>query len=402
MALGRDRLYEVGVALGGEAEDEERRLRAQLVEQLEDRGRLSLEGASTRVPVRLPHAPVHELVPVLEVEAEQELGHGRNPRRCLSTPTIEGRAGSACPARLNIDRVKKFAPTLIVAGLLAATATAFAVTERLKLEDSPVLGTRIPALFSPKLTEARIGFRLRREEDIQLDIADDRGTIVRHALGTGVFGQAFHQFAWDGRNDSGRIVRDGLYHVQLQLKDEDRTIEFPRTVRVDSTPPTIEVQIRHRVFSPDGDGRADRVDVRYRFDEQAYAVLYVDGKRLGRSGRKKATGTYAWYGRGKRSGDYRLALAAQDLAGNKAGSTRAFTVRLRYIDLLKHKFTPHGRILRVRVSTDAKTVGWRLGGTRGNGKPPLLRLPVPSKPGRYTLTVTANGHRARATVVVGK
>ena len=88
--------------------------------------------------------------------------------------------------------------------------------------------------------------------------------------------------------------------------------------------------------------------------------------------------------------------------GTSARSTRAFTVRLRYIDLFKHKFTPRGRILRVRVSTDAKTVGWRLGRTRGNAKPPLIRLPVPSKPGRYTLTVTANGHRARATVVVRK
>jgi FlgD Ig-like domain len=298
--------------------------------------------------------------------------------------------------------VKKFAPTLIVAGLLAATATSFAVEERLKLEDSPVLRTRIPALFSPKLTEARIGFRLRREEDIRLDIVDDQGTVVRHALGMGVFGQAFHQFAWDGRNDAGRIVPDGIYHVQLQLKDEDRTIEFPSTVRVDSTPPTIEnVTIRHRVFSPDGDHRADNVDVRYTFNEQAYAILYVDGKRVGRSYRKKATASYPWYGRGKKPGEYRLALAARDLAGNKAGSTRAFTVRLRYIDLFKHRFTPHGRILRVRVSTDAKTVGWRLGRARGNAKPPLIRLPVPSKPGRYTLTVTANGHRARATVIVG-
>ena len=297
--------------------------------------------------------------------------------------------------------MKKLAPTLIVAGLLAATASAFAVTERLKLEDSPVLGTRIPALFSPKKTEARIGFRLRREENIRLDIVDDQGTIVRHALGTGVFGQAFHQFAWDGRNDAGQIVPDGDYHVQLELKDEDRTIEFPSTVRVDSTPPTIEdVTIKHRLFSPDGDHRADNVDVRYTFNEQAYAILYVDGKRVGRSYRKKATSSYPWYGHGKRPGEYRLALAAQDLAGNKAGSTRAFTVRLRYIDLFKHKFTPRGRILRVRVSTDAKTVGWRLGRTRGNAKPPLIRLPVPSKPGRYTLTVTANGHRARATVVV--
>jgi hypothetical protein len=298
--------------------------------------------------------------------------------------------------------VKKLAPTLIVAGLLAATATAFAVTERLKLEDSAVINTTFASRFSPKMVDERIGFRLRREEDISLDISDSKGTIVKHGVGSGVFGQAYHQFAWDGRDDSGQIVPDGTYHVELMLKDEDRTIEFPRPVVVDSTPPTIQLRIRPRVFSPDGDKRADRVDVRYRFDEQAYAILYVDGKRVGRSGRKKAIGTYAWYGRGKRPGDYRLALAAQDLAGNVAGSTRAFTVRLRYIDLLKHKFTLRGRILRVRVSTDAKTVGWHLGRARGNAKPPLIRLPVPSTPGRYTLTVRANGHRARATVVVRK
>jgi hypothetical protein len=297
--------------------------------------------------------------------------------------------------------VKKFAPTLIVAGLLAATATAFAVTERLKLEDSPVIRTTFAGRFSPKLVDERIGFRLRREEDISLDISDSKGTIVKHGVGSGVFGQAYHQFAWDGRDDSGQIVPDGTYHVELTLRDEDRTIEFPRPVVVDSTPPNIQdVTIRHRLFSPDGDRRADQINVHYTFSEPAYAILYVDGKRVARSYRKKPVGTIQWYGRGKRPGEYRLALAAQDLAGNTVGSTREFTVRLRYIELFRRKFTPRGRILRVRVSTDAKTVSWRLGRTRGNAKPPLLRLPVPSKPGRYTLMVTANGHRARATVVV--
>jgi hypothetical protein len=297
--------------------------------------------------------------------------------------------------------VKKFAPTLIVAGLLAATATAFAVTERLKLEDSPVIRTTFAGRFSPKLVDERIGFRLRREEDISLDISDSKGTIVKHGVGSGVFGQAYHQFAWDGRDDSGQIVPDGTYHVELTLRDEDRTIEFPRPVVVDSTPPNIQdVTIRHRLFSPDGDRRADQINVHYTFSEPAYAILYVDGKRVARSYRKKPVGTIQWYGRGKRPGEYRLALAAQDLAGNTVGSTREFTVRLRYIELFRHKFTPRGRILRVRVSTDAKTVSWRVGRTRGNAKPPLLRLPVPSKPGRYTLMVTANGHRARATVVV--
>ena len=153
--------------------------------------------------------------------------------------------------------MKKFAPTLIVAGLLAATATAFAVTERLKLEDSAVIGTTFASRFSPKLVDERIGFRLRREENISLDISDSKGTIVKHGVGSGVFGQAYHQFAWDGRDDSGQIVPDGTYHVELTLKDEDRTIEFPRPVVVDSTPPTIKnVTIRHRLFSPDGDKRA--------------------------------------------------------------------------------------------------------------------------------------------------
>ena len=297
--------------------------------------------------------------------------------------------------------MKKLAPTLIVAGLLAATATAFAVTERLKLEDSPVLGTSIKELFSPKLGEARIGFRLRREEDIQLDVVDDNGRTIRRALGAGVFGQAFHQFAWDGRNDAGRIVPDGIYHVQVRLEDEGRTIEFPQTIRVDSTPPTIEdVAIRHRLFSPDGDKRGDRVDVRYTLSEPGYGLLYLDGKHISTSYRKKPVNTLQWYGRGKRPGDYRLALAARDLARNVAPSTREFTVRLRYVDLFRKKFTPRGRTLRVRVSTDAKSVSWRLGGARGTGRPPRLTIPVPSRPGRYTLTVRANGHRARATIVV--
>jgi FlgD Ig-like domain len=309
--------------------------------------------------------------------------------------------GSARPAALISGAVKRLAPTILVAALLVATATAFAVTEHLKLEDSPVINTAFPALFSPELVEERIGFRLRREEDIQLDIADSQGTIVKHGVGSGVFGQAYHQFAWDGRDDAGRIVPDGIYGVQLTLKDEDRTIEFPRRITVDSTPPAIQdVEIRHGVFSPDGDGRADRVDVRYRLGEPAWAILYVDGRRVGRSGRRKPIGVYPWYARGKKPGEYRLALAAQDRAGNIAPSTREFKVRLRYVQLFKTRFTPRGRTIRVRVSSDAKRLTWRLGGRSGTGRPPLLRLPVPTQPGRYTLTVAANGHRARGTVIV--
>jgi hypothetical protein len=298
--------------------------------------------------------------------------------------------------------MRRLGPTVLVVLLLAATATSFAVTEHLKLEESPVRGTRFPDLFSPRKVELRIGFRLLREEDIRLDILDSRGTPVREGVGSGFFRPGFHQFAWDGRDDGGRIVPDGLYRVALRLLDEDRTFEFPHEVRVDSSAPTIDVEIRHGVFSPDGDGRADRVDLRYRFSEPAFAILYLNGKRIARSHGSRPVNTMQWYGRGKKPGEYRLALAAQDRAGNIAGSTRAFTVRLRYVALYRHRFRPRGSRLRVRVSADAKTVRWRLGGQAGVGRPPRLTIPVPSRAGRYELVVSVGAHRDRATVVVGR
>jgi hypothetical protein len=303
--------------------------------------------------------------------------------------------------------VARHALTLLVAGLLVATATAFVVTERLKLEDSPVLGTQIDRLFSPVCTKcpaesrsAEIRFRLRREENITLDISDSSGKIIRRGVGSGVFGQASHVFAWDGRNESGRVVPDGAYTAELTLLDENRTFDFPQEIRVDSTPPTIEdVKPRHPVFSPDGDGRADRVDLRYRFSEPAYAILYLDGKLLTRSHGRKPVNTIQWYGRGYRPGEYRLALAAQDLAGNLT-FTREFTVRIRYVELPKRRYVVRGGSLRVRVSTDVRTLQWRLAGRGGTVRKHVFRIPVPTRAGSYRLTVRANGHRARATVVV--
>ena len=128
--------------------------------------------------------------------------------------------------------MRRFAPTILVTALLAATATAFAVSERLKLEESPVIRTRIDHLVSPVCNacpagarEAKIAFRLRREEDIELNIATSGGKVVRRGVGSGVFLAAFHTFPWDGRDDSGHVVPDGLYEAQLTLKAGDSLAE---------------------------------------------------------------------------------------------------------------------------------------------------------------------------------
>ena len=72
--------------------------------------------------------------------------------------------------------------TVIVLALLASTATAFAVTERLKLEKSPITGTRVDKIFSPvcecERNVAVVSFRLRKPERVTVDMLNSRGKSV--------------------------------------------------------------------------------------------------------------------------------------------------------------------------------------------------------------------------------
>jgi FlgD Ig-like domain len=318
--------------------------------------------------------------------------------------------------------VKKLLPIVLVVGLLGATAAAFAVTERLKLEDSPILNTRLDQLVSPVCTackpnakEARIAFRLRREDDLSIDIVDRDGQAVRDDLVSGHFIPRFLEFSWDGRDGQGRVVPDGLYRVRVTLEDENRTLEFPNEISVEATAPSIEdIAVRPRVFSPDGDGRADQVNLLYRFSEGAYPVLYVDGRRLGPGFRKRPVGVMQWYGlgpdkRGLPPGEYRLALAAKDEVGNLSPSTREFTVRIRYVELRQPRYVVKaGSRVRLRVSTDAQSVRYRLAGrgrvfegrARASRRVRAIVLRAPKTPGRYVLSVRANGHVDRAVFII--
>ena len=59
-----------------------------------------------------------------------------------------------------------------------------------------------------------------------------------------------------------------------------------------------------------------------------------------------------------------------------------------------------GKTFAIRVSTDAPTVSWLLNGRRGVAKRGTMRLRAPKQPGFYRLYVTANGHSAKAGIVV--
>ena len=299
---------------------------------------------------------------------------------------------------------------LVVLALLGATAAAFAVTERLKLERSPVTGTHVDRVFSPVCECARdiavISFKLRRPETVTVDILDKDGhsvrTLVRkrHEHATRV------SYTWDGLDEIGRVVPEGVYRPRVQLERNCRTIILPNPIRVDTTAPVITlVRVFPRVFSPDGDGRRDRVTASYRIDERARAVMLVDGRQRVQSKFQQLQGKLVWFGRvnGRtvRPGVYEIRLRAVDRAGNRSMRTRGVPARVRFVELSRERIEAvAGKRFSVRVRTDAISYGWLFGGKRGTGTRQVLVLTAPDMPGAYTLYVTVGGRAARAAVDV--
>ena len=64
------------------------------------------------------------------------------------------------------------------------------------------------------------------------------------------------------------------------------------------TPPVLEdVTVAPRVASPDGDGRSDRVTVRYRLSEPGRGMLFVNGKRRALTRFPRTEETIVWNGK---------------------------------------------------------------------------------------------------------
>jgi len=308
--------------------------------------------------------------------------------------------------------LSRLAKILLVVALLGATAAAFALTERLKLERSPITGTRVDKVFSPVCECARdvavVSFRLRRPETVTVIIIDSAGRPVQTLVRRRHEKAGRVSYTWDGRDDAGRVVAEGGYRPKVELAAHGRTIVLPNPIRVDTTDPTIRVtHVAPRVISPDGDGRGDRVTVSYVVSEPARAMMLIDGRRrvIGRFSRLK--GNLTWYGivNGKpvRPGIYELQLRAIDRAGNRSLATRAIPIRARYVELARDRVVAApGKRFQIGVSTDAVSYRWLLAKKRGTGHLRVLRLRAPSTPGTYTLYVSVDGHADRATVVVSK
>ena len=311
----------------------------------------------------------------------------------------------------HVVSVARFASTVLVVALLAATAAAFALTEGLKLQPSPITGPiDVTRIFSPvcacETETATIGFRLREADVLDVAVVDTGRRVVATIARAESRPAGLVSFQWDGRDDEGRVLPEGAYSPRIHLREERETITLPNPIRVDVTAPVVEeVAIAPRVISPDGDGRADAVTVRYRLSEEARGLLFVDGERRVLTQAARTEARLSWSGRaggrGLPAGTYGLAFAARDRAGNTSERTQTVPLRIRYVALGRRRIEVlAGGTFAIRVSSDASAVRWRLGSRSGTAAPGTLRLRAPLQKGLFTLVVSANGYSTRAGVLV--
>lgn len=304
--------------------------------------------------------------------------------------------------------MQRILSTAVIVGLLAATAAAFAITERLKLTKSPIIGMKVVREYvSPRAhTTADFSIRFRRADRVTVSILDAH----RHEVDTLAYRvparRGRKSFVWNGRTDTATVAPDGTYRMEVHFANQRRTILIPNPIVLESKlPAVLDAGAVRPVFSPDGDHQSDTVTIHYKLSEDAHVLVFVDGKRIIRGRSHRVKDKVSWNGMvdGKLlpPGTYTLVVGAVDLAGNRATKMQQVAVTLRYIALsvTRVAVNPDARF-RVRVSTDAKRYHWTLGTRSGFASAPVLKLRAARSPGTYRLTVREHGHVDTATVVV--
>ncbi len=302
--------------------------------------------------------------------------------------------------------------TAILLGLLIATSAAFAVTERLKLVKSPVYGVYVSKTLSPVCGCARgkaeIAFKLRRADEVTLQIVDARRQVVATLASAQPEPRGRSVFAWRGLTDEGTRAPDGVYHPQIHLVHQHRTILMPSRIVLDTKPPhVVFARLSRPTISPDGDHVDDSVKILYRVSEPAKVLVYLGGQLLIRGRFHRPQDSVTWYGlvahKPLKPGTYTLDVGAVDLAGNVTPKARRrpLAIAVRYIALTPRRVRVHpGASFTVHVATDAPTYSWTLNGRRGMSAKHALRLKAPQKAGTYALVAEENGHTARTAVTV--
>lgn len=323
----------------------------------------------------------------------------------------------------------------VFALLVVATIAAFFVTQQLKSEFPLVIRfSAKPKQFSPNADHYRdstqVGFDLSRPAKVTFSIMNGEGNEVRRIVDDRqLAGDAKHRFRWDGRDDDGKRVPDGIYRMRVVRRDEGRVIDSSKQIRVDTTPPNVTLlSATPNVIAPREPGQSPEVTIAYRGPRNSapeFRVFRTDDAakpHVVRRFRGKGN-TGVWHGEVATGpertgpapdGDYAFTVSVRDKAGNLAVapssvprpglarpgsgvSVRGFTLQgpLDVVpagSLTTLEVGPFDRSLDFVVSRlgDPKAIrhGGRVGGRF------RVRIPSNAKTGLYIARVRAGRHRA--------
>jgi hypothetical protein len=328
-----------------------------------------------------------------------------------------------------VTRVRSPILAWAVFALLAlATVAAFFVTQRLKDSDPIVKRIATPLVISPngdgRKDSVRISFELPKGDRTTVSIVTAGGDERRRLIDDRSLARGRHTVDWNGRDDRGRVMRDGLYYVRVSLRRQARSVTGPRPITLETSPPRPRLQSVQRLR----DGK-----VRLRFTGPAspkplFTVYRTDdgpAREVTRFYGNRSQNTYTWDGfvglRPLPPGDYAFGVTVQNKA-LVAGSwptklpptreTAAPNTGISFADLsLAAPLEPvrAGTVARVTLGGPSRRFRWelkRLGSIRplrrgtGSGHGLGFRVPADAPTGLYALDVSAAGHRASAPIAV--
>jgi len=188
-------------------------------------------------------------------------------------------------------------------------------------------------------------------EVLGLVSVDPVGPALR-TLATGLATAGAGSAVWDGRDDGGAVVPDGLYAVVVQATDGcGNTVRSVRGVRVDTHPPTVEI-----LAPRSGDGLPLMVEVTGTASDPSFATYTLEHgvgaapftwETLARSDRPVVAGTLGRWNTYGLAGAQTLRLTATDRAGNAASTVVTLTLPpsdsiVTLLEAVPEAFSPDG------------------------------------------------------------
>lgn len=201
-------------------------------------------------------------------------------------------------------------------------------------EETPVLITRSADAFSPNndgIKDTLVFYpQIVKNEGIEnylLTVTDKAGRNVFVKEGKGAVPA---QIVWDGKDESGKIT-EGLYNAEITLLyiNGNNPSSSAEPFSIDITYPSITLETKNLLFSPDGDGNRDYVDVKMinPSDEKEWVITVYDesgssGKIVNEKYLKGRPAGYTWDGKDRhgnlmKNGIYGIKIQSEDEAGNR-------------------------------------------------------------------------------------